>query len=411
MLNLNMKLSKTIGLLFLSIFSTIASVFAIPPYNMPVGVTPISHDVYHLHMTIFYICIGIAVVVYGAMFYSLIKFRKSKSPKSQGPHHHFGIEVLWTIIPCIILIVMAIPTTKVLMKVHDTKKPDLNVKITGYQWYWGYEFLDQNIAYKSNLKTSQDQINGKAKKDKWFLLEVDHPLVLPIHEKVRMLFTSDDVIHSWWVPDLGFKQDAVPGYINENWTYIDKPGLYRGQCGALCGAFHAFMPIEVEAVPLATFNKWVQANQQSPKKYVPVSAVAHLKLNPQGKIPDLNKPAPIKSNYTRNELIAAGNSVYNANCSVCHQQTGLGMPPTFPALKGSKVVTGPMDGNTNIILYGKAGSAMQAFKDKLKPEELAAVISYIRNSWGNDKIVQKNKKGLIIQPKTISDIIAKEKQS
>jgi cytochrome c oxidase subunit 2 len=232
--------------------------FTIPPINMPYGVTPISHEVYRLHMITFYICAGIGVVVFGVLIYSLFKYRRARGAVAAKFHEHTGIEILWTVIPFIILVAMAIPATKVLMEIHNTAKPALDIKVIGYQWKWKYEYLDQGISFFSNLSTPNDQIYGNAKKNKWFLLEVDHPLVVPVNEKIRILVTSNDVIHSWWVPDLGMKQDAIPGYINENWFTIEKPGTYRGQCAELCGANHAFMPIVVEAVTPAQFAAWVK---------------------------------------------------------------------------------------------------------------------------------------------------------
>ncbi len=230
-------------------------------FNLPYGVTPISHEVYNLHMTIFYICVGIGVVVFGVLLYSLLKYRKSKGAVAAHFHEHTGIEILWTVIPFVILVVMAVPATKVLMDIHDTGRPDLDIKVTGYQWKWKYDYLDQGISFFSSLSTPADQIYGNSAKDPWFLLEVDHPLVVPVHEKIRILVTSNDVIHSWWVPDLGMKQDAIPGYINANWFSIDKPGTYRGQCAELCGVNHGFMPIVVKAVSKEEFSQWVKHEQ------------------------------------------------------------------------------------------------------------------------------------------------------
>lgn len=237
--------------------------FTIPAMNMPYGVTPISHEVYRLHMITFYICAGIGVAVFGVLFYSLFKYRRSKGAVAAKFHEHAGIEILWTIIPFVILVGMAIPATKALMDIHNTAKPNLDIKVIGYQWKWKYEYLDQGISFFSNLSTPSNQIYGNAKKNPWFLLEVDHPLVVPINEKIRILVTSNDVIHSWWVPDLGIKQDAIPGYINENWFTIEKPGVYRGQCAELCGAFHGFMPIVVKAVTQQQFAAWVKQQQTS----------------------------------------------------------------------------------------------------------------------------------------------------
>ncbi|GJM06645.1 MAG: hypothetical protein DHS20C10_03790 [marine bacterium B5-7] len=237
---------------------------SLPPMNMPRGVTPISHDIYNLHMITLYICCAIGVAVFAVLFYTLIKHRRSQGAKAASFHGNTLVEIIWTTIPILILVALAIPATIVLSRIHNTDKSKLNIKITGYQWKWGYEYLDQGIKFLSNLSTPQAQIDGVEKKDLHFLQEVDHPMVVPINQKIRLLVTSDDVIHDWWVPELGLKQDAIPGYINENWIYVTKPGTYRGQCGELCGAQHGFMPIVVKAVTADQFKQWVKAHQ--PKK-------------------------------------------------------------------------------------------------------------------------------------------------
>jgi cytochrome c oxidase subunit 2 len=248
--------------LFLSALFLCTTACATPGLNMPYGVTPISHEIYNLHMICFYVCCVIGLGVFSVLFYSLIKFRKSKGAKAANFHEHLGIEIIWTVIPFIILVILAIPATTILAQIHNTDASSLTVKITGYQWHWKYEYLDQGISFFSNLSTPQDQINNKSPKDQWFLLEVDHPMVLPINTKVKLLVTADDVIHAWWVPELAVKQDAIPGYINENWVYITKPGTYRGQCGELCGVNHGFMPIVVQAVTKKDFNQWVNQQQK-----------------------------------------------------------------------------------------------------------------------------------------------------
>lgn len=234
-----------------------ASAYATEGINMPVGVTTISREIYMLHMAGFWVCCGIGLIVFSVLIYSLIKFRKSKGAQAAHFHEHLGVEIVWTTIPFLILVALAIPATIVLQHIHNTDESALTIKVTGYQWKWKYEYLDQGVSFFSNLSTTQDQINNKAPKSKWFLLEVDKPMVVPINTKVKLLVTSDDVIHAWWVPELGVKQDGIPGFINENWIYVTKPGTYRGQCGELCGVNHAFMPIVVEAVTQEEFNKWV----------------------------------------------------------------------------------------------------------------------------------------------------------
>lgn len=250
-------------ILMLCIIAPISSAYAIPPWNMPYGVSPLSHQIYNLHMAAFYVCVGIGVVVFGVLIYSLIAFRRSKGAKAVQFHEHLGVEILWTVIPFIILVALAIPSTIILKNIHNTDESGLTVKITGYQWKWQYEYLDQGVSFYSNLASTQAQINNVKPKNKWFLLEVDNPMVIPINTKVKLLITSDDVIHAWWVPEFGIKQDAIPGYINENWIYADKVGTYRGQCGELCGANHGFMPIVVQAVTKADFDRWVKTQRKA----------------------------------------------------------------------------------------------------------------------------------------------------
>ncbi|MEN9916432.1 MAG: cytochrome c oxidase subunit [Pseudomonadota bacterium] len=255
---------KKFFLVFFILFNlliTPVSAFAAWQTNMPLGVTPISHAIYHLHMLVFWICVGIAVVVFSIMLYSLIRHRKSRGVNAAQFHEHFFLEVAWAIVPFIILIVIAIPATKTLIQMNDNSDPELTIKVTGYQWRWRYAYLDQGIDFFSNLSTPAQELQNQAKKNPWYLLEVDHPLIVPVHKKIRFLFTSNDVIHSWWVPTLGIKRDTIPGFINEAWAKIDSEGIYRGQCAELCGTNHAFMPIVVKAVNEQDFNLWVK--QQS----------------------------------------------------------------------------------------------------------------------------------------------------
>lgn len=252
------RIFNQLALFFIACFSA-ATAQATSGINMPVGASTISEEIYKLHMAGFWVCCGIGFIVFSVLIYSLIKFRKSKGAKAAHFHEHLGVEIVWTTIPFLILVALAIPATIVLKHIHNTEESALTIKITGYQWKWKYEYLDQGVSFFSNLSTSQDQINNKAPKGEWFLLEVDKPMVVPINTKVKLLVTSDDVIHAWWVPELGVKQDGIPGFINENWVYIKKPGMYRGQCGELCGVNHAFMPIVVKAVTQEEFNKWVSS--------------------------------------------------------------------------------------------------------------------------------------------------------
>jgi cytochrome c oxidase subunit 2 len=341
--------------------------------NFQTPVTELGHEIYNLHMLIFWICVAVFVVVFGVMFYSIFAHRKSRGAKAATFHESTTIEVLWTAIPFLILVAMAIPSTETLLKMDDTRTDaDMVVKITGYQWKWKYDYPDQEIGFFSTLSTPRDQIenfDGKgADKDEHYLLEVDEPMVLPVGKKVRLLITGNDVIHSWWVPALAVKKDAIPGFINEMWVRIDEPGTYRGQCAELCGKDHGFMPVVVNAVSQDEFDAWV-----SKKKNEMLASAA-----------DSDKV------WTKEELMAHGEKVY-ATCAACHGATGAGVPGVFPALAGSKIATGPLDGHLNIVLHGKPGTAMQAFAGQMNDADLAAVITFERNSFGNHT-------GDIVQP-------------
>ncbi len=225
--------------------------------NMPVGVTEVSRIVYDLHMLIFWICVVIGVIVFGAMFYSIARHRKARGAVAADFHESTTVEVIWTIIPFLILIAMAVPATATLIKMEDSRNPEMTIKITGYQWLWHYEYLDHGFGHYSYLKTPRAAIQDRAEKGENYLLEVDRPLVVPTDTKIRLLLTANDVLHAWWVPDLALKKDAIPGFINEMWTKIDEPGIYRGQCAELCGRDHGFMPIEVHAIPKDEYQAWV----------------------------------------------------------------------------------------------------------------------------------------------------------
>lgn len=348
--------------------------------NMSPGVTPVSRDIYDLHMTIFTIVVVIGILTFGVLIYALIKHRKSKGAVPAKFHGSTLVEIIWTVIPFLILVAMAIPATRVLIRMSDDSKSDINIKIIGYQWKWKYEYLDQGISYFSNLSTPPDQMANKAKKNKWYLLEVDKPLVVPIHKKIRFLVTSNDVIHSWWVPALGVKRDAIPGFVHEAWARIDKPGVYRGQCAELCGLNHGFMPIVVVAKTQADFDKWVAKQKKV----------------------EGGKPAGPPADMTKAKLMELGKKTYDTSCGACHKPDGSGMPPAFPALKGSKITEGPVADHIHIVLHGKKGTAMQAFGDQLSDQELAAVITYERNAWGNDDKAKYGKDaGGVVQPADI----------
>ncbi len=337
------------------------SAFAEWGLNMTEGVTRISHEVHDLHMIIFYICVAIAVAVFGVMLYSIIYHRKSRGAEASNFHESTTVEIIWTVAPLLILIAMAIPATNTLIDMYDNKDAEIDIQITGYQWKWRYTYLNEDVDFFSVLSTPQDQIDNKAEKNVNYLLEVDKPLILPVNTKVRFLLTSKDVIHSWWVPELAVKKDTIPGFINESWAIIDEPGIYRGQCTELCGAGHGYMPIVVKAVSKEEYKKWVTqaAIEQAAAKEVKEMSV--------------------------DELMVQGEKVYASNCAACHQQDGSGMPPMFPALKGSPIALGDIDKHIKMVLNGKPGTAMSAFAEQLSVSDIASVVTYERNTWGNDK--------------------------
>jgi cytochrome c oxidase subunit 2 len=326
------------------------------------GVTDISHSVYDLHMTIFWICVAIGVVVFGVMFYSIFKHRKSKGAVASNFHDNTTVEILWTIVPAIILIVMAIPATTVLIDMYDTSDADVDIKITGYQWKWRYEYLGQDVNFFSSLSTPKDEIYNAAQKNENYLLEVDNALVVPINKKIRFLVTANDVIHSWWVPDFAVKRDAIPGFINESWTRINEPGIYRGQCTELCGKDHGFMPVVVRAVEQAEYDDWIIQKQEQAKAAAALAALT----------------------FTLEEQMQRGEEVYLKTCAACHQPNGAGIPPAFPALKGSDIALNDIQKHIEVVVDGIAGSAMQAYGDQLSDVDIAAVVTYERNAWGND---------------------------
>jgi len=369
--------------------------------DMTPGVTEISQKVFELHRFMLYICIAIGTGVFGMMFYSILKHRKSTGAKPADFHESTLVEVIWTVIPFIILIVMAVPATRVLIAMSDTSAADLTVRVTGSQWKWHYEYLsygkekDVGLGFLSVLSTPRDQYEHQGKgllnmsknqpdfvKNPNYLLEVDKPLVIPTGKKVRFLVTSDDVIHAWWVPAFALKKDAIPGFINEIWTKVPegKEGIYRGRCAELCGKDHAFMPIVVEAKSPADFDKWL----------------AETKV----KAAEEAKAAASSVDYKFADIAEAsklGEEVFNGKCAACHQVSGEGLPPMFPALKGSKIVATKDQLPAQITIVNGGKNAMPAWKGVLTPKEMAAVITYTRNAWGNST-------GDLVQP---SEVVAK----
>ncbi|MDZ7751691.1 MAG: cytochrome c oxidase subunit II [Gammaproteobacteria bacterium] len=342
--------------------------------NMTRGVTPISQQQYDLHMIVFWICVAIGVVVFGAIVYSVINHRRSQGAEAAQFHENTTVEVLWTVVPIVILVAVAVPATSTLLSLEDTSDADMTVQITGYQWKWKYDYLGEDLSFFSNLsQESRDGIKADPYAVENYLLDVDKPLVLPIKKKVRFVMTSADVIHAWWVPDLGVKQDTIPGFINDSWAYIEEPGVYRGQCAELCGKDHGFMPIVVIAKAEPEYNQWV-ADQKA-------AAVA--------------AAASADREWTRQELMAKGEEVYNSACASCHQANGQGIPGVFPGMVGSAITTGPVEDHIDIVVNGKPGTAMQAFGEQLTAAEVAAVVTYERNAWGIDT-------GDVVQPTAIA---------
>jgi cytochrome c oxidase subunit 2 len=342
--------------------------------DMSEPVTRIATEIYDLHFLMLIICVVIFIGVFGVMFYSIYAHRRSLGHKAENFHENTTVEVIWTIVPLLILVAMAWPATKTLLNYKDTSAPDLTIKATGYQWKWGYDYLKgegEGISFLANLSTPQEQITGAAPKAEHYLLETDNHVVVPVNKKVRLLLTANDVIHAWWVQPLGIKQDAIPGFVRDAWFRANKEGIYRGQCAELCGKDHAFMPIVVEVVSAEKYTAWV--NDQKKK----MTAAAD---DPSKK-------------WDLAELSARGEKVYAANCVACHQANGKGLPNTFPALDGSKMMKGPAGPHVDMVLNGKAGTAMASFKH-LSDTEIAAVVTYERNAWSN-------KTGDVVQPADI----------
>lgn len=337
-------------------------------YNLTEGVTSVSKSVYDLHMLIFYICCIIGVIVFGAMFISMYLHRKSRGVQASQFHESLKLELVWTIIPALILVAMAWPATRVLVDIYDTDNAELDIIITGHQWKWQYEYRGEGVSFFSNLsEKSKAQIYSKEPKSADYLLDVDNPLVIPTGKKVRFLVTANDVIHSWWVPELSVKRDAIPGYINEAWTLVEEPGSFVGQCAELCGKDHGYMPIEVKAVSPDEFDSWLG------KKREEAAAVAEA----------------AKQTFSIDQLLEEGEKVYTTYCAACHQPNGQGVPGAFPAIAGSPIAMGDVSLHLDRVINGGVG--MPPFGEQLTPVQTAAVITYQRNAFGNNM-------GDIVQP-------------
>ena len=331
--------------------------------NMSPGVTEVGENIYDLHMIILWICTIIGVGVFGVMFYSIIYHRKSRGVTPANFHESTKVEILWTVVPFFILIAMAVPSTTTLLEIYDTDDAEIDILVTGYQWKWKYEYLDdsgENVSFFSNLRTPQSEIYNSQPKGEHYLLEVDEPMVIPVDTKVRFLITGNDVIHSWWVPQLAVKRDAIPGFINETWTKADKVGVYRGQCAELCGENHGFMPIVVNVVSQEEYDEWLAAKQ--------IEAAEIKELMAQ--------------TFAMDELMERGEAVYARSCLACHGANGEG--GVGNAIKGSVVATGELANHLDVGINGVPGTAMQAFGGQLNDVDMAAVITYQRNAFGNN---------------------------
>ena len=349
--------------------------------NMREGVTAVSRDVYSLHMIIFWVCVVIGVLVFGVMILSMLMHRKSLGVKPADFHHSTKLEIIWTIIPVVILVVMAIPSTATLTAMYDASDADIDIEVRGLQWKWQYTYLnddpEKEVKFISSLLTPSEEIYNDARKRENYLLDVDNEVVIPINKKIRFLITSQDVIHAWWVPDFAVKKDAIPGFVHESWAIVEEPGIYRGQCAELCGKQHGFMPIVVRAVEQAEYEEWLVGKQEEAKAVFET----------------------VGKEWTQEELMVKGEEVYTRVCSVCHQANGQGLPPAFPSLVGTGLAVGSMQEHIDIVLHGKAGTAMQSFSSQLNAAEIAAVVIYERNAWGNDM-------GDMIQPREINEMMS-----
>jgi cytochrome c oxidase subunit 2 len=353
-------------------------------WNLQPAASRLAADIHWVHEMVMLLVIVLFVGVFGFMFWSCYAHRKSIGHKASQFHENTTVEILWTVIPAIILVIIAIPVTKVVIAQKDTSNPDLTIKVTGMQWKWAYDYVKgegEGISFVSALSTPREQIEGRAPKGEHYLLEVDNELVVPVGKKVRVLTTAADVVHSWWVPAFGAKQDAIPGFVRDLWFKADRTGTYRSQCVELCGKDHGFMPIVVRVVPQEDYTKWVGEKKVLAAKSADDDTKA----------------------YTLEQLKARGEKVYAANCVACHQANGKGVPPAFPPLDGSKLVLGPKAAQIDVVLNGvvKGGTPtpMAAFGKQLNNVELAAVITFTRNNWGN-------KTGELVQP---ADIKARRK--
>jgi len=341
--------------------------------NMPVGVTSVSQSMYGIHMLVFWVCFAIGVLVFGFMFYTMFAYRKSKGAVASKFHDNLFVEIVWTAIPTVILVLLAIPATKSIIHSYNTDQSEIEIMVTGSQWKWQYHHLGTDVKYLSQLITPDEEISNISAKGEYYLQEVSDPLVIPANTKVEFKITSHDVIHSWWVHDFGVKRDAIPGYITESWANVEQPGIYHGFCAELCGKGHAYMPVVVKVVPREEYDTWLAAKQEE-----------------YNQLQEL-----IQLNMSYDELMQRGETMYNRSCASCHGVDGLGIPGVFPSMREG-VTLGDIDKHLDVVVNGVAGTAMQAFGNQLNEVDLAAIITYERNAWGNDT-------GDIVQPVDIAN--------
>ncbi|MEQ9396358.1 cytochrome c oxidase subunit II [Haliea sp.] len=358
-----LALGPVLMLLSLASAGALAAGSKVNQVNMSPGATEVGQRIYDLHMLIFWICVIIGALVFAVMFYSIYYHRKSRGVTPATFHESTKVEIAWTVVPFLILIGMAVPATSTLLEIYDFDDAEMDILVTGYQWKWKYEYLNEdgeNVAFFSNLRTPQSEIYNTESKGEHYLLEVDEPVVIPVDTKVRFLVTANDVIHSWWVPELAVKKDAIPGFINETWTKVTTEGIYRGQCAELCGKDHGFMPVVVNVVSKDEYADWMEG------KKAEAAEVREL----------------MAQTFTMDELMSRGKAVYERNCLACHGANGEGGVGT--AIAGSAIATGEVSGHLEIGINGVPGSAMQAFGGQINDVDMAAVITYQRNAFGNN---------------------------
>lgn len=342
--------------------------------NLPTGVTKIAEELAWLHWFMLILCAVIFVAVFSVMFYSIWKHRKSVGHKAANFHESVTVEIIWTIVPFLIVIGMALPATKLLVAMKDTTNSDLTIKATGYQWKWGYDYLvgeGEGIGFISTLDASHREMsNNGAKGDipDDYLFKVDNPLVVPVGKKIRIITTANDVIHAFAVPQFGIKQDAIPGFVRDTWFRAEKTGNYYGQCQELCGKEHAYMPIHVKVVSAEEYSQWVDAKKKE----------AAAKADDPSKV------------WTLDDIVKRGEKVYAANCAACHQANGKGAGPIKPLDGAAVVLDADKTKQINVLLNGQNNGTMPSWK-QLSDTEIAAVISYTKNNWSN-------KTGQVVQP-------------